>query len=35
MKDRIIKVYYSTNNPYVKYGNKYSFNDEEVDYDKE
>lgn len=24
-----------SNNPYVKYGNKYSFNDEEVDYDKE
>lgn len=24
-----------TNNPYVKYGNKYSFDDEDVDYDKE
>lgn len=24
-----------SNNPYVKYGNKYSFTDEDVDYDKE
>lgn len=24
-----------SNNPYIKYGNKHSFTDEDVDYDKE